>query len=358
MDALVLAGGAGSRFWPASRRARPKPFVPLVGGQTLLDATLGRLSGLTEPSRIRVLASRDLEAVTREALVGHPGVRALFEPVPRNTAAAIAWGAACVAAEDPDAIVGVFPADHHIPSPAGFLRTLAAAEKAAAHHDALVLIGIEPAHASTAYGYLRVGDRALGPGGVHRIREFREKPAAAVARRLVRSGEYLWNAGMVVAPVRRILAECQAHAPEVWDALGPALERTARGEPVETRALDADYAQVKPLSFDYAVLERTDRALVARGRFRWSDLGSWDSLEPHLDAAAGNRVRGRAPVVNIGASGNVVWNQTGRALALVGIEDLIVVETEDVLLICRKDRAQDVRAVVEKLEDPKFKDLA
>jgi len=358
MDALVLAGGAGSRFWPASRRARPKPFVPLVAGQTLLDATLERLAQLTEPRRIRVVASRDLEAVAREALASHPGVRLLVEPVPRNTAAAIAWGAACAAAEDPDAVVGVFPADHHIPSPGGFLRTLVAAERAAAHHDGLVLIGIEPREPSTAYGYVRVGDRAAGPGGAHRIRAFREKPGAAVARRLVRSGEYLWNAGMVVAPARRIVAECQAHAPEVWGALGGLLERTLRGEAVEAHQLDAAYAQVKPLSFDYAVLERTQRALVVRGRFRWSDLGSWDSLEPHLEAVGGNRVRGRAPVVNIGASGNVVWNQTGRALALVGTEDLIVVETEDVLLICRKDRAQDVRAVVEKLDSPKYKDLA
>jgi len=340
----VLAGGAGTRFWPASRRARPKPFVRLLGDQTLLDATLERLYRVAPAPAISVVASRDLEGLTRRALREHPGVSSLFEPEARNTAPAIAWAAANVAAREPDAILGVFPADHHIPSASRFARTVRAAVRAAARLDRIVLIGIEPTRADTAYGYFRIeGD---GTTDAAPVRRFVEKPDARRALRYYRSGSYLWNAGMLVAPVSRILAETRAHAPEVWDALGGVLERRAAGQRVGRAAIERDWRRVRPASFDVAVLERSRRVAAVRGRFAWSDLGSWDALAEHLPKVAGNRVRGEPPAVSIDAEQNLVWNTTGRPLVLLGVSDLVCVATEDALLVGRKDRSQDVRRVV------------
>jgi mannose-1-phosphate guanylyltransferase len=340
----VLAGGAGTRFWPASRRARPKPFVRLLGDQTLLDATLTRLYRVAPAESLCVVASRDLERLTRRALREHPGVTALFEPEARNTAPAIAWAAANVAAREPDAILGVFPADHHIPSPAGFARTVRAAARAAARLDRIVLIGIEPTHPDTAYGYFRIqGDAGTDAAPVRR---FVEKPDARRALRYYRSGGYLWNAGMLVAPVSRILEETRAHAPEVWDALGGALESRAAGQRVGRARIERAWRRVRPASFDVAVLERSRRVSAVRGRFAWSDLGSWDALAEHLPEAAGNRFWGEPPAVAIDARQNLIWNSTGRPLVLLGVSGLVCVATEDALLVGRKDRSQDVRRAV------------
>ena len=351
----MLAGGSGTRFWPASRARAPKPFLPLVGERTLIDETLRRLRPLAAPASTWVVSARALAAPTRKALRGHPGVRTLLEPVARDTAAAIAWAAANVARRDPEADVAVFPADHHIPKPAAFHRTVRSARRAAAKRDALVLIGIEPRHPEPAYGYIQLGARE--EGAAHRVRRFVEKPDAARARRFVRSGDYLWNAGMVVAPARRILEECRRHAPEVWTALGPALERTASGQKVTAVTLERAYRRVRPLSFDRAVLERTTRRLAVRGRFRWSDVGSWDAIGAELPQVAGNRVGGEGLVIGVNARDNIVWNATDKVVALLGLEGLVVVNTDDALLVCRGSDAQDVRRVVGELRKRRRGDL-
>ncbi|MFQ5515608.1 MAG: mannose-1-phosphate guanylyltransferase [Myxococcota bacterium] len=351
----MLCGGAGTRFWPASRRERPKPFVPLIGRETLFEATLLRLHRLAPPGRTWVVSGRALASVTRAALRSHPGVRLLLEPQPRNTAAPVLWAAARIAAEDPRAIVGIFPADHHIPEPARFVRTIEIAARAAASGRALVLIGIEPTRPDTGYGYLRV-DTSRARGAVP-VQRFIEKPARPHARRFQRSGRYLWNAGMVVARVDRLLAEGRTHAPEVWRALGTKLERLAAGRRVSARELATAFRRIRPISFDHAVLERSRCVLAVRGRFRWTDLGSWETIGTHLPRRGTNRVRGEDPPVLLDAEGNVIWHTTHRTLALLGVRDLIVVETPDALLICARDRAQEVRRVVEALERERRRNL-
>jgi mannose-1-phosphate guanylyltransferase len=274
-------------------------------------------------------------------------VRLLLEPEARNTTAAILWAAARVAAEDPDGLIAIFPADHHVPSTAAFARTLRAAARAAAGGEWLVLVGIQPDRPDTAYGYLQLGDRMAG--SARRVRRFVEKPDAVRARRFLRSGRYLWNAGMLVGRPDLVLAEAEALAPEVWSALGPVLQRVREGGGVTARALARAYRRAAPLSFDYAVLERSRRVLGVRARFRWSDLGSWDALAQHLDRVGGNAVGGSPPVALVESSGNVIWNTTDKAVALLGVRDLVVVETPDALLVCAKDRAQEVRQVVGQL---------
>ncbi len=355
MHAVVLAGGPGSRFWPASRGHTPKPFVPMDRGETLFEATLERLAPLCEPERTWVVAARSLAGTVRAALRGHKGVRLLLEPEARNTAAAIAWAAARVHAVDREALIGVFPADHHIERPAGFRRCLTGAARCARRAEALVLVGVEPDTPDTAYGYLRVG--RPDAGGSARVERFVEKPDPARARRYLRHGGYLWTAGLLVAPAGLVLEETHRHAPEVWRALGPVLERTARGGRVSGAALERAWRGVRPISFDHAVLERTDRVRAVRGRFGWSDVGSWHSVGPLLPRNAGNRVLGASEVVTLDSRDNIVWNETGQAIALVGMEGHVVVNTDDALLVCPRERAQDVRLVVDELRRRRRGDL-
>jgi mannose-1-phosphate guanylyltransferase len=345
---VVLAGGAGTRFWPASRRARPKPFVPLVGSETLIGATLARMRRLAPAERIAVLAARDLARLVRAALQSHRGAHALFEPQGRNTAAAIAWAAAWVAGRDPEGVLGIFPADHHIPHVPAFVRVVTAALRASADGGALVLIGIQPTRPDTAYGYLKLAASRRSPAAP-RVERFVEKPGPARAKSLLAAGTHLWNSGMIVARPARVLAETRAHAPEVWRALGPALERGSRGEAVPAAALARAYRRVKPISFDYAVLERSRRVRAVRGRFAWSDLGSWDALGEQLPEAARNRARAPEQLAALDARGNVVWTQGRKQVVLLGVDDLVVVDTEDALLVSSKSRAQEVRRAVEVL---------
>jgi mannose-1-phosphate guanylyltransferase len=352
---VILCGGGGTRFWPASRAARPKPFVPLIRGLTLFDETLSRIARLAPPERTRVVSAAPLARITRRALRPHPGVVLMLEPEARNTAAAIAWAAASVAAQDPDGVVGIFPADHHIPSAPAFARCVRGAAQVARGGDALVLIGIDPDRAETAYGYLQLGELSRPPA--HRVKRFLEKPDSARARRFFNSGGYLWNAGMVLATAGRILEETRRHAPEVWQPLGSALEKIAAGGRVSAAALARAYRRTEKISFDYAVLERSRCVLAVPGGFRWSDLGSWNSLGEHLPELDGNRVGGTKPVATLDSRDNIIWNTTDRAVALLGVEDLIVVETEDALLVCSKDRAQEVRQIVDQLSGRRRGDL-
>ena len=355
MHAVVLAGGPGSRFWPASRGHTPKPFVRLAGQETLFAATLERLAPLCPPARTWVVAARPLARTARSALRGWQGVHLLLEPEARNTAAAIAWAAASVLALDEEALLGVFPADHHIGRPAGFRRCLAGAARSARRDDALVLVGVEPDGPDTAYGYLRVG--RAGASASAPVERFVEKPDLARARRYLRQGNYLWNAGMLVAPAALVLEETRRHAPEVWKALGRVLEATAEGHRVSRATLERAWRRVRPISFDHAVLERSDRVRAVRGRFGWSDVGSWHSVGPRLPGSAGNRVLGGSELVAVDSRDNIVWNETEQTIALVGLEGHVVVNTPDALLVCPQERAQDVRRVVDELRRRRRGDL-
>ncbi len=271
----------------------------------------------------------------------------LVEPRAANTAAAVGWAAATILGRSGRDTLAMLPSDHHIPDPALFASTIRRAAEIARGRDTLVLVGVEPTRPDPAYGYVRVGEP--DPDGALPVRRFVEKPDRSRARRYVGSGTYLWNAGMVVAPAARILQELRAHAPEVWDALGPVLEETAAGRRVSRPRLAAGYARVLPLSFDHAVLERTRGLRAVRARFAWSDLGSWQALKERLPPVeGGNRMLGGRPLW-VDAHENLTWSTGGRTLVLLGVSGLVVVETEDALLVCPLDRSQEVRRVVELL---------
>ena len=348
LHAVVLAGGAGERFWPASRGARPKPFLEVVGGRSLLDATLARARRSAGRDAVWVVCGREHARAIRRAS-GLPASRVLMEPRRRNTAAAVALAATRIAAADPDAVLAVLPADHYIPDERAFAADIRRAAAAARAAEVLVTLGVRPTRAETGYGYIEVG-APVGSAhpGLHRVRRFVEKPDAARARRFQRSGRHLWNAGIFVWSARTILAEIAEHAPGLHRALTPVRRAGARA----TRdAVERAYRRAPSLPIDVAVLERSRRVWTLPVRWHWSDVGTWESLAGELGVAPGrSRVLGGGALVHDDLGGNLVWGRPERPIALLGVEGLAVVDAGDALLVARLDRSNQVRGIVKGLK--------
>ncbi len=353
IHAVILAGGAGERFWPASRAALPKPFLRVLGKHTLLDATAARARRIATHERVWVVCGDEHERPIRAA-THLPRQRVLVEPQRRNTAAAIAFAAHRIAAEDPDAVMLVLPADHHIPD----LRAFAASVRSAAHaaHTARVLVtlGIAPTRPETGYGYIQRG-AAVGSEhpGLYRVRRFVEKPDSARARRYVRRGGYYWNAGIFVWSAREILADIARYMPELDAAFEPL---RARVRPSRAAVLRA-YRSAPSAPIDTGVMERSRRVWTLPVSWHWSDVGTWESLAQELGVAPGRSRRVAGELAFDDRGGNLVWGQAGRPIALLGIEGVAVVDTGDALLVARLDRSNDVRGVVKALKAHRRSDV-
>ncbi len=353
LHAVILAGGAGERFWPASRARRPKPFLRVVGGRTLLQATCQRARRCAGSERVWVVCGREHAAAIRRS-AGLPAGRVLVEPARRNTAAAIAFAAARIARRDPDAVLLVLPADHHIPDVAAFARDVRRAARAARSAGVLVTLGVRPTRAETGYGYIAVAAPAgRAYPGLRRVRRFVEKPDARRALRFLRDRRHLWNAGIFVFSARAVLEELAAHAPDLAAVLAP-LRAAAR----PSRALlERAYRRAPSLPFDVAVLEKSRRVWTLPVRWHWSDVGTWESLAGELGVGPGrSRVLG-GELVYDDVAGNLVWGRTGRPIALLGVSGLAVVDAGDSLLIARLDRSNDVRAIVQTLKKRRRPDV-
>jgi mannose-1-phosphate guanylyltransferase len=333
--AVVMAGGSGTRFWPRSRRRVPKQLLPVLGTKSLLQDTVARLRGLVPSDHVLIVTHRDHAAEVRRQLPQLPRGNVLVEPQGRNTAPCLALAALEIERRAEDATFVSLPADHAIADPRAFRATLLEAFAWAATEPVAVTIGIRPTAPETGYGYIHVGARRAGK--TSRVRGFVEKPNAARARRFVASKAYLWNSGMFAWRTATILALLDRHVPDVMKPLRAALAKRS------TTALAKAYASVPSISIDYGVMEHAENVLVVSADFGWSDVGSWAALAD-LDAD-GNR---RGTVIPIDAARSVVFGN-GRLVALVGLDDVIVVDTPDALLVCHRDRAQDVRRVVDEL---------
>jgi mannose-1-phosphate guanylyltransferase len=344
LHAILLAGGSGSRFWPASRRARPKQFLRIVGDRPMLAETYLRLEGLVSPERTWVVTTREHAGEVADALPELPSSQVLVEPCARNTAAAIAMAALHVERVDPAACQVVLPADHVIRPRSSFQATLRAACAAAQEApDALFVFGIHPSYAATEFGWIKTAgvERVVDFTALHSVERFVEKPDVARAKEFLESGGYYWNSGMFLWSSRAISKALEEHAPQIRAALSAG----AGGA-----AFEKAYAALPSVSIDVAVFERAKNVHMLPIDYFWSDVGAWDALAGVNRADAHGQVAaGGTELAALDSRGCIAYGEPGGLVALIGVEDLIVVRSGAVTLVCRRDRAQDVKKLVERL---------
>jgi mannose-1-phosphate guanylyltransferase len=335
---LIIAGGRGTRFWPASREAKPKPLFSIDGKHSLLADTIIRHEPLIPRERIFVLAAASHQGPFRREVRGLiPARNLIIEPEARGTAVAIAYGAAIIKRKLGDGVIASVAADHYIATAAQYRRTLADTIGLAASNDSIVAIGIPPTRPETGYGYQKIGAKV---GAGFRIEKFVEKPPLATARKMVRSGRYLWNASMFVASTQTLAKEFAAHCP----ALGIDADKLARTPGTK---LASAYGHLRYDSFDRVIMEKSANVMTVRARFSWHDVGSWDGLWDAVGDAGGNVIRGDAIALE---SERVLAHPDSRLMVLFGVRDLIVVDTGDAILIAHREKSQHVRRVTEELE--------
>lgn len=341
--ALILAGGSGTRFWPLSRDARPKQLLDLFGHGTLLEQAIRRLEGLVPLENILILTnSKQVEAV-RAAAPMLPAAHIFAEPAKRDTAPAVALGIGLVAARDPQAVMMVLPADHLIQDTAAFHQVMRDALAAAAASDGLVTIGIHPTWACPSYGYIERGEPANLPGlacehPAFEVLRFREKPNAELAGEFLRHGGFSWNAGMFVWSLPTVLGQFARHAPELAGFI-----TDLRASPDLTGTIAARFPRLPAISIDYALMEKADRVLTIDATFDWDDVGSWISVAKYLEKSADNN-RANTALTQFDAANNIVFNaRPGCHVALLGVDDLIIVQTEDALLIANRHQADAIK---------------
>jgi mannose-1-phosphate guanylyltransferase len=352
--ALIMAGGIGSRLWPRSRKKTPKQFLDLISNETMLQDAYQRLLPTVPSDRILIGIGRDYIPTVRAQLTDLPPENVVVEPAGRGTAPAIGLAAQRIHNQAPDAVMIVVTADHHIADGEQFSRVLSAAAQAA-ETGSLVTLGITPSFASTGYGYIERGEQLADVNGlgIYRALRFTEKPDAATAHGFVDSGRFSWNSGMFIWRVDAILAEFVRLMPEFaaqLDEIGAAI-----GTPDEYVVLERVWADVKSESIDYGIMERAAQVSVIPVSIGWNDVGSWKTLSPLLEAdPAGNAVIGEHVLID---THNTLVYSPKKLVATIGLEDMVIVETDDALLICPQELCQDVRKVVAVLRAQGREDL-
>jgi len=362
---VILAGGSGTRFWPSSRREKPKQFLELVGSSPMIRQTADRCAGSGPRDRIYVSAGEEHRSRVLSALPDLPQARFIGEPVGRNTAPAVGLSAMTLFLADPQAVAVFCPADHIYAEPAAYRAAIDVAVEAAASEDCLVTLGIRPTRPETGYGYIEAGE-PTGPAGVLKAARFIEKPDEDLARKLSSSGRHFWNSGVFIWRVTSILAAIGRHhrvlaegLTRFRDAVRSAAGAGGVSDPFSLPGISETIAEVfstqPSISIDYAVMEKAPNVVVVPCDAGWSDVGSWDAIAGLGPAdGAGNVLSGE--IVVVGSSNNLV-RADRRVIALAGVDDLIVVDTPDALLVCRRGSSQKVREIVAALADKGRADL-
>ncbi|GLI36927.1 mannose-1-phosphate guanylyltransferase [Geobacter hydrogenophilus] len=349
MYVVILAGGSGTRFWPLSRKLHPKQLMSVFGGKSMLQRTAERVLPLN-PKRILVITNHLQAEETRRQLEYLRGVRieVIEEPQGRNTAPAICLAATLIARHDPEAVMAVLPADHFIRDEDAFCSTIQKGREAALN-GYLVTLGIAPDRPETGYGYIEA-ETSLRGDGPYPVKRFVEKPDRERALEFLAAGTFFWNSGMFLWRTDVILDQMEAHMPELSRAFAGITFSPDIWEPADLAPqIEAVYAMVKGESIDYGVMEKADNVAMIPASFGWSDVGSWSALPEVMEPdAAGNVVIGAPETVIADAAGCILRGE--KLMALVGVRDLVVVDTPDALLVCARDRAQDVKKVVEEME--------
>jgi mannose-1-phosphate guanylyltransferase len=348
---VVMAGGVGTRFWPRSREKTPKQALEITGKGTMIQNTTGRLMRLVPPGDLYVITNRLQRALLAKQLPSLREENILDEPVGRNTAPCIGLAALHIRRLDPDAVMIILPADHTILNDDEFLRILGVAVETASASRALITIGIQPTHPETGYGYIQYHTE---PGshnphhavGVLKVKTFAEKPNLQTAERFLESGDFLWNSGMFVWRADVILEEIRKNLPELFTELHK-IDQVI-GTPYYQSTVEMAYGIIRGISIDYGVMEKSDRVYVIPGDFGWSDIGSWDEVYRISGKdPSGNSITGK--VIQKNTKNSYIYSPT-KVVATIGVEDLIIVNTDDALLICKRGQSQDVKEIADYLK--------
>ncbi|MGJ8676026.1 MAG: mannose-1-phosphate guanylyltransferase [Akkermansiaceae bacterium] len=347
--ALILAGGSGTRFWPLSRNAKPKQLLNLFGNTTLLTQTIDRLKGLIPLENILILTNPIQEEAVREVASQLPPENIFAEPAKRDTAPAVALGIALVAARNPNATMMVLPSDQLISDIDAYQSIMSDALTLAANNASLVTVGIKPTWPCPSFGYIERGSE-IKPNGpkvsnqAYEVTRFREKPNSELAEKFLKQGNFAWNAGMFIWSIQTVVAELKAHSPE----LAQFIEIVQSAQDIESVVAER-FLELTPTSIDYALMETASSVLNIEATFDWDDVGSWISLAAYLDEQGdGNKTN--TEITEIESSDNIIFNdRKDSRIALLGVNDLIIVQTEDALLIANRHQADDIKALGKEL---------
>ena len=363
---IIMAGGKGERFWPVSRQKTPKQLITLLGGKSFLQQAVDRVLPIVPIKNIFIITNEAQAAEVRKQLPKLPKENIVAEPVGRDTCAAVTLGAAIVGARSTTGVMAVLPADHVIPDEKKFQQVLGDAFDLATRGQAIVTIGIKPTEPATGYGYIRVGEPLPPPHGVKpykttffRAEQFVEKPYYEKALEYLGSGHYRWNAGMFIWSFVTVTEGLQKHQPEMFDACQRWFK--VAGQPAKlAKVLAKEYPEIKKISIDFALMEKAHNVVVADGSFEWDDLGSWTALGRHLKAdAEGNCAVG--DFIHVDAARNIIFDARTKnrtPIAVVGLRDSILVQTDDATLLAHKSQAQKIKELVTKLAaDKKYQKL-
>jgi mannose-1-phosphate guanylyltransferase len=357
---IIMAGGRGERFWPLSRAKTPKQLLTLLGKRSFLQQAVDRVLPLVPLKNILIITNEIQAPTVRQQIPKLPKANVIAEPIGRDTCAAVTLGAALVGARSTTGVMAVLPADHVIPEEKKFQQVLSDAFDLAARGQAIITIGIKPTKPETGYGYIRVGETLPPPAGVkayktqfHRAEQFVEKPHYDRALEYLTSGQYRWNAGMFIWSFVTVTEGLQKHAPEMYAACQRWFK--VAGNPGKLNKLLArEYPKIQKVSIDYALMEHAQNVVVADGAFEWDDLGSWAALGRHLKAdPEGNTALG--DFIHVDASRNIIFDARSKGrrtpIAVVGLRDSILVQTDDAVLLAHKTQAQKVKELVKKLSE-------
>lgn len=339
--AVIMAGGSGTRFWPRSSQKNPKQFLKLTSNKSMIQETYNRLAGVVPPKNRWVICTKAHKAAVKKHL---GNTKVLAEPSGRNTMAAACWTAWEIASQDPEACVVLLPADAYIKDPKQYQKVLSESFEVAHNNNSIVCIGIPPTYPATAYGYIETTEKLDKTLPISR---FVEKPNEEKAKEFFDSGRFAWNAGIFVFKAGVFVNEVQEHAPEFFEAFSKAYFK-------KPKSWERFYNKLPSQPVDVALMEKTNLGAVVPGVFGWNDVGSWPALTEVLgDNFAGGQSIGPAEVLSLESEGNMLDLPSKKFIGLIGVKDLIVVETKDSLLVCHKDKAQDIKKIISHLGSKK-----
>ena len=346
--AVIMAGGVGERLWPLSRRSRPKQILKLFGGKSLLRESFERVAHVVGAESVYVITSGAHLGIVADDLPEIPKENLIGEPVGRDTAAAVALASAVIAGRDPEAVVGIFTADHIITPQDRFAAAVNQAFAAAQEHqDALVTMGIRPSRPDTNYGYVHRGERISDV--VFQVKQFTEKPDLESAQRYVAGGEHYWNSGMFAWRASTILEELHKNLPKTHEAvidIAGAWDTNQRQKKLEAR-----YPGLEKISIDYAVMERASKVLVVEMDCNWVDVGSWPAIESVIEADGDGNVSACAQVIHLDSRGNIVVSEEDHLITTIGVQGLVIIHSPDATMVCTKESAANIKDLVKKVRE-------